>query len=452
MSRAAIVVSDFNAETDEEISVPAGALVHVGNIEDDGWCLVEYNGESGYFPSNYLSFDIPEDEEECEETETLQSSMGSTVGSENEDQTNDETATNDDAETAEEKEEEKEETPEERAIRKEAQRVKQRKNIINEIRDTERDYVNDLNIIVNVFTIPLTQEGIIPQADIVGLFSNIAVLVNVNQKLHLEISANPDDETIQIGKIFVGMADIFKMYTAYCANQPKAMQVLDRLGSNAAFKAFTDKCMQNPECRGLTLFSFLIKPIQRICKYPLLLKDLLRNTPEDHPDHENLVNALSKIEEVVVYVNERKRLAENLQKILDVSQQIESKESLNLVSPSRRFVREGTFHVMEKGKPRERTVYLFNDLLVITKPAKHTSGKDHFKYQLSLNDAKIIDVADTDGIQNACEIRPKECEDNKQANVIVFGTPDEKKLWVREIKALVKEFQRKQLLESRNGL
>jgi len=124
---------------------------------------------------------------------------------------------------------------------------------------------------------------------------------------------------------------------------------------------------------------------------------------------------------------------------------------LNLVSPSRRFVREGTFHVMEKGKPHERTVYLFNDLLVITRPAKTSSGKDHFKYQLSLNEAKIIDVADTDDTQNACEIRPKQSEDDKQANVIVFGTPDQKKLWVREIKGLVKEFQRKQYLESQRA-
>ena len=50
------------------------------------------------------------------------------------------------------------------------------------------------------------------------------------------------------------------------------MTMLDRLGKQSSFKAFTDKAMLNPECRGLTLFSFLIKPIQRICKYPLLLR------------------------------------------------------------------------------------------------------------------------------------------------------------------------------------
>lgn len=176
---------------------------------------------------------------------------------------------------------------------------------------------------------------------------------------------------------------------------------------------------------------------------------MLKNTLDDHEDIEDLGLALSKIEEMVAYVNDRKRLAENLQKILDVQNQIDSTEELNLVSPSRRFVREGHFTVYEKGKPRGRTIYLFNDLLVITKPKRNASAKDHFKYQLSLNEAKIIDVAGTEEIEHACEIRPKAVLDAKQAYVIVFASGADKQQWLREIKALVKEFQRKQYLEDR---
>src|SRR3990167_7616875 len=116
------------------------------------------------------------------------------------------------------------------------------------------------------------------------------------------------------------------MYTDFCANQPKLTTALDRLQKNPAFAAFLAQCMTNEECRGLTLFSFLIKPIQRICKYPLLLKDLLKHTPSAHSDYEKLESALQKIECVVSYDNERKRIAENLQKIIDVKDQIESTE------------------------------------------------------------------------------------------------------------------------------
>jgi hypothetical protein len=115
------------------------------------------------------------------------------------------------------------------------------------------------------------------------------------------------------------------MYTTYCANQPKSIAALERLQARVpAFNDFLAKNMENEQARGLTLFGFLIKPIQRICKYPLLLKDLLKHTDEDHPDYENLRKAQVKIEAVVEYVNERKRLAENLQKILDVQKQIDS--------------------------------------------------------------------------------------------------------------------------------
>ena len=76
---------------------------------------------------------------------------------------------------------------------------------------------------------------------------------------------------------------------------------------------------QDPRLKGLFFSSYLIKPIQRICKYPLLLKvlwhfllssvsvlqqEVVKATPEDHPDYENLVKATEEINDVVGHVNE----------------------------------------------------------------------------------------------------------------------------------------------------
>jgi len=345
-------------------------------------------------------------------------------------------------------------TPREKLEKNEAHR----RNVIQEIITTETDYCHDLKVVSDVFIKPLRDQQIIQQDDLMQLFSNIELIASVNQEVMKEFEARSDEdsEVLLVGDIFLRMADFFKMYTTYCANQPKSIAALERLQARVpAFNDFLAKCMTAEAARGLTLFSFLIKPIQRICKYPLLLKDLLKHTAPDHPDYENLKNAQVKIEAVVEYVNERKRLAENLQKILDVQEQIDSSgEELLLVAPSRRFVREGHHTVIENGSKKERKAFVFNDVIVLTKPKKNRMGKDqkdHFKAKFFLNDVKIVDIADTELIQNACEVLPKD-PTQKYSFVFVFPSAQEKRDWVKEIKLLVREFQKKEAQARKEAL
>jgi hypothetical protein len=72
--------------------------------------------------------------------------------------------------------------------------------------------------------------------------------------------------------------------------------------------------------------------------YELFLKDLVKFTDEDHPDFKNLCQALFKIRDVASKINESKRLAENLNKILEIQSKMGQD---NLVQPFRRFVMEG---------------------------------------------------------------------------------------------------------------
>lgn len=101
-------------------------------------------------------------------------------------------------------------------------------------------------------------------------------------------------------------------------------------------------CESDPRCRGLSLNAFLIKPIQRICKYPLLFrvhiifqfrlllikftsKEVLKHTsPEEQARYQVLMKALKKIEEVTGYINEGKRVAEKLQRIVEIQESIDS--------------------------------------------------------------------------------------------------------------------------------
>ena len=108
------------------------------------------------------------------------------------------------------------------------------------------------------------------------------------------------------------------MYSVYCSNQPDAMNLLNKLKENEPFQVFLKQAALRKECRSLGLGAFLLEPIQRICKYPLFMKDIVKNTPEDHSDFEDIKKAQESIGKIVDEVNERRRQVENQQKVIAV--------------------------------------------------------------------------------------------------------------------------------------
>ena len=143
------------------------------------------------------------------------------------------------------------------------------------------------------------------------------------------------------------------------------MDLYRRKMGKEAFANFVKTSASLPECKNLTLESFLIKPIQRICKYPLLIRELLRHAGDDHPDKASLEEAMSIMEKVVAEVNESKRRAENLEKLNEVALKIKFDDpDMDLFAVDRFFQYEGVATALQDGKPAgERHIFLFNDLV-----------------------------------------------------------------------------------------
>ena len=137
------------------------------------------------------------------------------------------------------------------------------------------------------------------------MFSNLEIIASLNRTLVEEFEASERESgVLLVGQIFLKLADYLKMYTTYCANQPVSIATLESCSSQPAFSKFLSvcihslnlslslslsqrvvitllthcfplllsimliqECMGNEKCRGLTLFSFLIKPIQ-VCFSP----------------------------------------------------------------------------------------------------------------------------------------------------------------------------------------
>jgi len=171
----------------------------------------------------------------------------------------------------------------------------------------------------------------------------------------------------------------------------------------------------------------LIKPVQRLCKYPLLLRELIKNTNTDHPDYKPLEKAFKKTSLVVDEVNESKRVAENLRKLLHIERYVEKKSNLKIVTPGRMFIKEGALtKVSPHGKHQERHFFLFSDMIMWSR--KHTiKNTFEFKGFAPLGRCSLSDARD---IKNGFYITRS---DTQKRYSIYAKDADEKKVWFAQL-------------------
>jgi len=339
---------------------------------------------------------------------------------------------------------------------KEAARERQRKQVLREIIDTELQYCNDLDTLAEVFMLPLTFRGKeigVSKGDVDVMFSNLELLINLNKQVLEQFEEQQEkakrenlDIMQGVGEVFKSMAPFMKMYTQYSANQPKALRRLEYLlKNNEKFKKCVDIATADPRCRGLQFGGYLIKPVQRVCKYPLLLRELLKHTPPEHPDYATIVQAKENIDATVTRINEGKRTVEMQAKTVEFSRQFESLP-IELVTPTRRYVHDGPSmlrHSIKQGAPQARHLFLFNDLVIV---ARQTSAKPSYQIKtlMPFEQARFIVISEQESVSNAFELLFK-----KKRFIFCFETKAIQQTWVNHFKKLTKEMKLAQLQKAK---
>ncbi|KAI3635969.1 hypothetical protein MIR68_005850 [Amoeboaphelidium protococcarum] len=254
-----------------------------------------------------------------------------------------------------------------------------RQSVLYEFIESEQDYVRDVNVMLEYHYKKLKFGRLLDDAQLKQMFSNLEELLPVNKKFLAQLNKRQSDNCVisGIADLVLEVAPQFKVYDIYCANYQSALSLYKALKSREDIKLYLEKAMNQPECRGLSLESFLIKPVQRICKYPLLLRELIKNTPKGHSDHQLLESAMQKIEEVLNSINEKTRAVVDREKLLELQSKIESAVPLNLVVDGRRIIREGALQRVNNGKSKDRQFVLLNDYAIVFK----SSGKQGTKLQ-----------------------------------------------------------------------
>ncbi|KAI0831970.1 Dbl domain-containing protein [Trametes gibbosa] len=181
-----------------------------------------------------------------------------------------------------------------------------RQNIIFEVIKGEMDYVRDLENIEVMYVSPLREMDppIIPrdrlEQFIQEVFHNYAELHTHHRRMLNKLHEIQREEHPVIRSITAAIYDAVlnfrEAYMEYIPNYPiAAYRIDDEIITNPAFKSFVDQCTRHPDAHRLDMKNFINRPIPRLLRYELLLKNILDETPEGHEDRDYIPQVLDVI-------------------------------------------------------------------------------------------------------------------------------------------------------------
>ncbi|XP_039710266.1 pleckstrin homology domain-containing family G member 2 isoform X4 [Pteropus medius] len=243
--------------------------------------------------------------------------------------------------------------------------------VAREIVETERAYVRDLRSIVEDFLGPLLDGGVLGlSAEQVGtLFANIEDIYEFSSELLEDLEGS--SSAGGIAECFVQRSEDFDIYTLYCMNYPSSLALLRELSLSPPAALWLQE-RQAQLHHSLPLQSFLLKPVQRILKYHLLLQELGKHWAEGPGGggREMVEEAIVSMTAVAWYINDMKRKQEHATRLQEVQRRLGGWTGPEL-SAFGELVLEGSFRGGGGGGPRirggERLLFLFSRMLLVAK-------------------------------------------------------------------------------------
>ncbi|XP_078269088.1 rho guanine nucleotide exchange factor 38 [Rhinoraja longicauda] len=221
--------------------------------------------------------------------------------------------------------------------------MRRRRKVIEELVQTERDHCKDLELCITQVVQPLREKQI-ESLDVDGLFSNIESVHQISAKLSsmLEYAVTEEDpETQMIGEIFLQIkTPLEEVYKIYCYHHDDTNSLLEMYDKDEEIQQHirtqVDVLKKIYQEQGksslLDVGSLLIRPVQRVMKYPLLLSELFKSTPELHADHKPLEEALQAVVHINTNINEFKRRKDLVMKYKKSDEEASLRDKLSKVN------------------------------------------------------------------------------------------------------------------------
>ena len=338
----------------------------------------------------------------------------------------------------------------------------ERQEIIYELVVTETSYNRDLDLVVRRFITPLQALIGTPkftQMDFDSIFLNLRTIIKVNAAFLVDLQQRSKEQwplITAVGDLILNHVTSFQVYAQFCGDQQRSVMEMRRAeGDCSIVKQHLGNMFLEKECRKLDIYAYLLLPMQRVTKYPLLLKSLLKKTSADHPDYEFLTASLSGIQRTIMAINEYTKKRDDIARILTIEKQLDCsliKMPINLgnsESKGRKLVREGLLTRLRlknrtlateksQGRKLEKLyLFFFSDMFIFTKLFR-SSPDSPPRYIVQVKPLKpqevavrnVPDASNGIGAQNVFLI-------SSQATgtlVLQANTPEEKALWINDFR------------------
>ncbi|XP_055719013.1 pleckstrin homology domain-containing family G member 3-like isoform X2 [Salvelinus fontinalis] len=300
--------------------------------------------------------------------------------------------------------------------------------VVMEIIETERMYVRDLRSIVEDYLAHIIDMDNLPirPDQVSSLFGNIEDIYEFNSEL-LQSLDMCENDPVAVASCFVDKSDAFEIYTQYCTNYPNSVGTLtDCMRSKTLAMFFRDR--QAFLKRSLPLGSYLLKPVQRILKYHLLLQEIAKHFDPEEEGYEVVQEAIDTMTGVAWYINDMKRKHEHAVRLQEIQSLLINWKGPDLTTYGE-LVLEGTFQV-QRAK-NTRMLFLFDKMLLITK-----KRGEHYVYKTHILCSTLMLL---DSAKDPLHFSVIHFKHPKQPHTVLAKTVEEKRLWAHHIKKLILE-------------